>query len=453
MDAKSDILSPTDDDEQTGKGGKFKSRGNFDDDDDDDDDEEEEDGPFFKGSMLKQLGLDDQMESSFMSLPLNESFASLDSFNDDYLSMKYKEFAENGKDPSAIHAKQMLRRKSSFSEADLHRSEIANGLASRFENFNLANQMNRVGDNMTSLHAKKHSDEEGIAPGSGQVEFFSNRSNSDSCSSYSSNSSSSDEEDEVGDDDDNNNESDDESDEEKLTLAFHSKVAPSNRPPFLSPKNRAKSHDSHIPYLHGTMQRVDDVAPVIFHTGSPEFEDVPLALMEAAPISNNLRVQTPTVINGGFEQLDQNIGQNIGQNIDQSTGQTKANESNKWTSPTKDIKQRRKDSVISKIVANATNRSEPKTQQQLFRENIYNYQFNNHYKKAPIFLAFPDAVKHLDNDQQAILETSRNKFNNNRPSYYRSNSVAVGVLQHTSDDIVEDMIESRKNSALPEKNA
>ena len=98
---------------------------------------------------------DDHPDSSIISLPLSESFASLDSINDDYLSRKYEEYTNNRKENSKSEGNVpviLLRRKSSLSESDLTRhvqlkdpfgkfKPDGSEIAEKFKAFNLGNLM------------------------------------------------------------------------------------------------------------------------------------------------------------------------------------------------------------------------------------------------------------------------------------------------------------------------
>ncbi|KAK6203288.1 uncharacterized protein RJT21DRAFT_2633 [Scheffersomyces amazonensis] len=66
------------------------------------------------------------------------------------------------------------------------------------------------------------------------------------------------------------------------------------------------------------------------------------------------------------------------------------------------------------------------------RENI----FNNHYKKDPVYSPFPTAIHH-DNDKEQLVKATTQKQNENRPTFYRSNSITVGLLQHQRTDTGE----------------
>ncbi|KAI3403154.2 hypothetical protein KGF56_004043 [Candida oxycetoniae] len=438
--------------------------------------------PFLNTTVAKHLDLDDHLDTSFMSLPLTGSFASLDSINDDYLNMKYKEYenmiANGGTD--SVFAKQMLRRKPSFSEADLGKCFPTNDINDRFRAFNLGEQMSSTYNKAKSSKREgggggTNNDEEeaenGIAPEIGNAKFFSQNSSCESYSSHTTDNASSSSSPSFSNKKSGNiiddEEEDEESDEEDLTLAFRSKIAPANRPPFLSHATRAKSHDSHLPYLAGSTQRVDDVAPVIFHAGSPEFEDVPSALIGATLVANNSR--SSQVINSGLAEVSPHSGVQksvVEKNVSSipsvslppplaravlspslpvaaAAAASAASLSIKPAS-IENLKESNKKSIEAR--QNNLKQQQSNLHKQLFRQHIYNYQFNNHYNKAPIFSHFPNATKHLDNDHQVIVETSARKFQENRPSYYRSNSVAVGVLQHTPDEMVKDMIEERRES-------
>lgn len=100
-------------------------------------------------------------DDSIMSLPLSESFASLDSINDDYLTMKYQEYTKcrndhtksemKGTKDEGVQIPQQLRRKSSLSESDIPRLEEhfkynnagdgTNTITEKFKAFNLGNLM------------------------------------------------------------------------------------------------------------------------------------------------------------------------------------------------------------------------------------------------------------------------------------------------------------------------
>ncbi|KAI5949910.1 hypothetical protein KGF54_005388 [Candida jiufengensis] len=214
-----------------------------------------------KGDIARNLlpaHIDEALDASFMSLPLTESFASLDSINDDYLNSKYKEFTSQDQI--------LIKRKPSQNHATDLRSPQHNNIEQKFRNFSIED----------SMQSKKQKDDIVIGPSM----KLTRQSSSESYSSYSSGSESPDIKEGKVDDEE---EEDAESDEENLTLAFHSKINPPGRPPFLSYNQRAKSHDSHLPYLLSPVQRSNDITPIIFHTGSPEFEDVPSGLLNAAP--------------------------------------------------------------------------------------------------------------------------------------------------------------------------
>lgn len=405
-------------------------------------------------------------DDSIMSLPLSESFASLDSINDDYLTMKYQEYTKcrndhtksemKGTKDEGVQIPQQLRRKSSLSESDIPRLEEhfkynnagdgTNTITEKFKAFNLGNLMKSGirGANFTvndthksNTHSNANtgglsSDEDPIAP------VIMNRySSSDSYSSYSS-SSSSDEEDE-------------ESDEENLTLAFQSKVAPISRANFLSLTGRAKSHDSNLPTLGSTSNNNNNhnnnssnngsgsnnssnygfQTPIIFHDGLPEFEDVPDGLIGEdsgdntsgygyydnssfpAIISTNVSTATLTNDLNRNTSMDTNLGMPV--SLQDSTVKISSPLNPKTTASTATIR--------PPVV---------KERKKSLRQNICNNQFNNHYKKGPVYSPFPNA-KHLDNDEELIVKESENKFLLNRPSFFRSNSVTVGLLQRHND--------------------
>ncbi|ODV77817.1 kinase-like protein [Suhomyces tanzawaensis NRRL Y-17324] len=349
--------------------------------------------------------------SSVMSLPLTESFASLDSINDNYLLLKYQEFSKQTSGASSGHNQN--RRDSALSQSDsnlvAHQKDPIESINHKFRNFDLNNLMNSKGIkfNLNSEDKRKREDEfEGVAPKS---KPFLGMYSRDSYSSYSSSSSS-------------NSESESESDEEgNLTLAFSSKVAAPSRPKFLSLNNRAKSHDSNLPRLinPGAPNPTYDV-PVIFTDELPEFEDVPASLISSVPrtsVSGSSNM-APSV---SLSSTDSNVtlrGEQPRLNFGQPPGMTslQAPVGAKASSP------------LVPRAEKAGHTDKPRDTSCL-RKNIFNNQFNNHYKKDPVFSPFPNAV-HLGNDKDEIVSASTEKQIRNRPNYYRSNSVTVGLLQH-----------------------
>ncbi|CAI5759532.1 unnamed protein product [Candida verbasci] len=334
-------------------------------------------GPI-NSKIRNNINFEEDKESSYISLPLSESFASLDSINDDYLKLKYEEFLKDSTKKGGFKGPYIgLRRKSSLSESDVSKVNKPNGFSNNFKNFNFGNSMRSKSNDNPPVY-------EGIAPKA----IISKPSSSSSCLSYSSYSSSLNQED-----------NEDESEEENLTLAFHSKISPISRPNFLTLAGRAKSHDSNLPYF----TKNNELTPVIFHDGPTEFEDVPYEL-----IKNTLAGKAET-----------NAINNLTLNLDSKLDNDK-------------LKGISKDKVTHNQQG-STNL----TPSRLVRENIFNNQFNNHYKKAPVYSPFPRS-KHLDNDKDTIDKISDEKYRENRPSYFRSNSVSVGILQHEITNSIND---------------
>ena len=398
---------------------------------------------------------DDHPDSSIISLPLSESFASLDSINDDYLSRKYEEYTNNRKENSKSEGNVpviLLRRKSSLSESDLTRhvqlkdpfgkfKPDGSEIAEKFKAFNLGNLMKTGGKFALAEHNSSdsqqikgnnyQSSDDGIAPKA--IVPAISYSSSDSYSSCSSSSF------------DDEDESDD--DEENLTLAFQSKVAPISRANFLSLTGRAKSHDSNLPTLRqnrekGRQLNPEFQGPIIFHDGLPEFEDVPDGLINSNPIGNN-NVNGNSAFNSGYSYYDNVNPTVVSSNVSTATltmgmAPSESVETNveapaqenavKVSSPLNPHKNTLSRSDVLKDLKKNTSIS--------FGEILFNDQFNNHYKKDPVYSPFPSA-KHLDNDQETIVKESASKFHEHRPTYYISNSVTIGLLHrstHREDD-------------------
>ena len=316
--------------------------------------------------------------SSVMSLPLNESFASLDSFDDDYLTYKYQEF-KNGK--------KSRRESICLSESNLPKYDGTHfdDINSKFKTFDLHNSMRNTG-------VQKRLDSVGPT-------ILNSYSSSESSSSTGSCES-----------------SDDDGEEGNLTLAFTPKLAPPSRPQFLSLNNRAKSHDSSLPHLinNNSNPQVYDL-PVLFHGGLPEYEDMPADLMSEVPsaIVNKTVPIVTSVPNG-------------------NTKTTKKQEE-----PVRAPANAPKAHIVSPLATHVTTVN----QQRAFNESslskgLRETLFNNHYKKDPVHFPFPKS-KHLGNDKDALAEATIEKQNNNKPNYYRSNSITVGLLQRSRTDETE----------------
>ncbi|CCG23775.1 hypothetical protein CORT_0E01880 [Candida orthopsilosis Co 90-125] len=399
----------------------------------------------------------DPIGSSFMSLPLTGSFASLDSINDEVLHLKYKPITIT--DPNKQRPITSLRKRSSFSDSNLFKNNNPTAvLNNKFESFNLEDSMN-VGKQKRS--SKRLSDDDGVAPSAKPVINLTRQSSSESYSSYSSSSGSSDK-DSAAEEDENDEEEDEEdeedSDEENLTLAFHSKVTPSRRPPFLSIGQRSKSHDSRLPYMVSRGDAAVTTDAVIFNSDSHDFEDVPMDLIDSTTPDNASRstVQSVQFKQGPPSSHENSTNSSSNKHLNPSTissSQPSAQTQGPQTQQQQQQQQRpqlttdkdKKARFFAQIAA-SQQKQPPSTPKTILRENIFHHQFNNHYNKAPVYSNFPNS-KHLGNNPQQIVESSVMKYKQNRPNYYRSNSVAVGILQHTSDELLDDMIEQRKEKA------
>lgn len=329
--------------------------------------------------------------SSVISLPMTESFASLDSFNDNYLSHKYEEFR---------------KKKVGEAPADGDSSTVGS-ISEKFSNFNL-------GSLMTATGLKPTGDEQ-IAPKS-TFNFKTNRSSSvsSSVSSYSTSSSSS---------------SSSESDEEEgnLTLKFSSKVAPRAAAPFLSLSSRAFSHDSNLRGL-AHQKQASTFYPMIL-TNALDVEDVPLDLMDDSSVSSNSRFEavdmTPTA-----SALVSNMSSAT---ITQDLAMRRPQPSNP---PMKSSKLRQEVFPPSPVdpVPSGRHSAHTDTQRTTLTSPdkgyvpVHNGYFNNHYRKDHAQLVFPKA-KHLDNDRESNSKQILKQNMDRRPSYIRSNSISVGLLQ------------------------
>ncbi|CAK7894459.1 SNF1-activating kinase 1 [[Candida] anglica] len=407
--------------------------------------------PSYKPQHLKvsSIQIEDKRRSSVISLPLSESFASLDSFSDDYLTQRY--VPEN---PKKNHSSNQRRRSSSASQINEvyfkdegHESPMVN-INERMKNFDLGSSMKPRG--ITFDLKGKDEDVEPTEkplcnkPGFGRRIEIPQRK--DSYSSYSSSCSSS--------------QSDGESSEEEgnLTLAFASKVAPTSRPHFLSQSNRAKSHDSHLPRL--AHQNVYDV-PIIFHEQNAEFEDVPAGLMANVPRPSISMV--PSNMTPSISILSSNTSSaTITPHLQSPVGPPMAADRNyeKKTKPqifsnfevaaeealvqpltpnSKFDKMQKEfytsDRISSPLANNAPSADNATINSHMVAAFVHgdnknhtflNSQFNNHYKKDPIQYPFPNALHYENDKESASKSTTKVEV---RPPHYRSSSVTVGLLQ------------------------
>ncbi|OBA21908.1 Pkinase-domain-containing protein, partial [Metschnikowia bicuspidata var. bicuspidata NRRL YB-4993] len=343
--------------------------------------------------------------SSVISLPLTESFASLDSFNDAYLNSKYQEFKKKK------HAMSLMNDSVTQSDSALAKvMDTSHGITEKFKNFNLGYLMARE-SKTSDVRAGTNHDE--VEPRAAKKTFVNlhNSSDSESCSSQSScslNSSSENEE------------------EGNLTLKFPSKVAPRLRPPFLTLGNRAFSHDSNLTEL-AHLPKTNYYTPYLFQELLLELEDVPESLMGGGPIPAlpepipKLETVTEDPVTVGSPPLaSQFLKSKIVQNNPAQSsplrteivGTPDSSQAGGMMQVGLDAQLSRKDSEVRNYT-------------------IDRGYFNNHYKKEHVRGPLPFS-KHLDADKE-----SQSKLNSKsligkhvRPHYTRSNSITLGLLQH-----------------------
>lgn len=249
--------------------------------------------------------------SLVISMPLTESFASLDSDNDDYLSRKYSEFRKHREAANSANAGNSAFGADPLimSDPDISKKDaLFDQMGDKFKNFNLTSLMATKKSEMTSCPGNGISSNLGDpgsvggvsngARGSGlgggldldpihelggpksnvgsnlpKREVFSILSPSCLTSGELASSASS---------STSGRSSDSDEEEGNLTLKFSSKIVPVNRPPFLSLANRAISHDSRLPELGHAPSPVTYEVPFMFQNNSLELEDVPESLMGRA---------------------------------------------------------------------------------------------------------------------------------------------------------------------------
>lgn len=344
--------------------------------------------------------------SSVISLPLTASFASLDSFNDDYLSYKYQEFRKKKHalrftDPGAANSDSALLVENNYPD---------HTISEKFKNFNLGSQM--TGD--VELMKPKFGIQEGIAP-TANIAEKQQRLDCDSLSSSLSSSSSG---------------SGSDSDEEggNLTLKFSSKVAPKSRPPFLTFGHRAMSHESNLRNLVHQQEATNfyDV-PIVFQNHLLEFEDVPADLMGSVAAASDM-TPTSSVLTSNVSSAT--ITQDI-QKLRAASQQIPIQSSPLCKevvgSP---IEQKTKSALEHELGCSPVEFRLNRNSSESKRSFILNGYFNNHYKKEPVNSPFPKA-KHLDTDKDSVAKQMLKKSGSEaRPNYYRSNSITVGLLQH-----------------------
>ncbi|KAM9888475.1 hypothetical protein OXX79_012885, partial [Metschnikowia pulcherrima] len=290
-------------------------------------------------------------------------------------------------------------------------TDTTQGISEKFRNFNLGHSMSKEGKIPSAEPASDHDEVEPRAPKKTFINL--NDSASDSYSSQSSCSSSSSSENE---------------EEGNLTLKFQSKVAPRSRPPFLSLSNRAFSHESNLTDLAHS-PKTNYYTPYSFQGSLHELEDVPesliggssaasLPVVEAGKPANVAEKAPPLALN---ELLKSKIGQNNPvQSSPLRTEIVGTPDSSK------------SDAVMHVALDEHLSRQASERRDSTIDEGY----FNNHYKKEHVRYPLPFS-KHLDADKESrTKQRDRGKLGlDARPSYNRSNSITLGLLQHEPADL------------------
>lgn len=367
--------------------------------------------------------------SSVISLPLTESFASLDSDNDDYLSKKYHEFrkqrrAKKNTEPSVM----------SDSAIAQNNDALLDSIDNKFKNFDLMSLMTKKKENNTAATGEEHDTDShdkgpksgerkrGIFPALSPSLLSSEELDSSASSSTSGNSSESDGE--AG----------------NLTLKFSSKLGPGTRPPFLLLSNRAISHDSRLPDLGNSVispsSHLQYEVPFVFNSASVEFEDVPESLMGKA-LEGVLAALTPTASPPSATTQGRMNYPPISSPSSPTCGGTSPRSPIKEEDPR--FRNAKKQAVQSSPLRWEIGRSEEaapvEVPERLSKQGSRDSSsgrlqatpgyFNNHYKKERTTAPFPFS-KHLQ-DELCDGERPQDK---ERPAYLRSNSVTVAILQN-----------------------
>lgn len=371
--------------------------------------------------------------SSVISLPLTESFASLDSDNDDYLSRRYHEFRKQRK------ANKADKEASVVSDPNLSQAseKLYNLIGDKFKNFNLSSLMSARKDSQQLPHDVEtaiETDDDGPTVtqqqkvASRQKGAFSTLSPtylaseglSSSGSSASSGCSS-------------------ESDEEEgnLTLKFSSKLAPRTRPPYLLLANRALSHDSHLPDLGHTAVPAASMlfdVPFMFQNNL-EFEDVPEGLM--GPALGDFLPEHASTLSPQTKGIHAKLSNTFGDNSSAAAASSPSTLSSRLKDEDPLARVSKRSAVKSSPLRWEIGRSEEPTPRERqrskqgsrdssngsFQASLTPGYFNNHYKKERSTAPFPFA-KHLQN------EVEQPRADKERPGYMRSNSVTVAILQN-----------------------
>lgn len=308
--------------------------------------------------------------SSVISLPLTESFASLDSDNDDYLSQKYQEFR------TKKQALKMMHETITMSDSVLlHNDAPSLKISEKFQKFSLGTpSTGQMKSGITLGHP------ESIGPRTQRLSSMSS-----SCESES---------------------------DEDLTLNIPSKVTPLSRPAY----TRATSHESNL----SNLPHLDQVRfkPFMLHELLHELEDVPEDLLGGAP-----NMSSPFVPSRTASPVPPAQAPDI----------QRAKESTPLSFQGSPLKRE-----VSR--ANEIPPSEPQSDAVSVKGgqqavSFTRGHFNNHYKKESRRPPFPFS-KHLDLDResQCKLKLLNSNSIDSRPSYNRSNSITLGLLQHERSD-------------------
>lgn len=338
------------------------------------------------------ISIEARRPSSVMSLPLSESFASLDSLNDDYLTKKYHEFTTlKSASAAATMAATPVTPTGDLMPHTPTTPHIS--INAKFDSFNLDSLMRKTPAN------QRH--KECIPP----FQKLSSESLSDESSSLD--------------------------DEDNLTLAFASKVGVASRPNVLSLSKRAKSHDSNLPRLIHYAEKSYDV-PIMYLDNLPEFEDLPVGLVPAlarGSVSTGMDPSVSIISNASTITPDQ-FGTSMSQTtMRDSSGSSSASPSFVRSPPTARLVSPLVNNAPSSELATANSHMAHQLNKNITDIGERSDHYNNHYKKEPVHSPFPNAI-HLDNDKDAIRNSAFEKQGQNRPSCYRSNSVTVAILQN-----------------------
>lgn len=368
------------------------------------------------------ININNRRPSSVMSLPLSESYALLDSFNDDILRVKFEQYTHDRQQQQHQSIDESLSVNKISLESDQATMEPT-GLTKRLQQFNITEAMSdeslkqRMNQDKLSPADGDRADHHGVAPNVvSPRKSFSRGTSFAQLRSASVSSSSS---------------TDSESDEEagNLTLAFSSKLALPGRPRFMDMSNRSISYDSSLPQLLKRGQGTRDL-PVVYNDVIPEVEDLPSALISNIP--------RPSVSAAPEMTLTHSLAseQESVTTIKKPTG-AGASQSSATDAPSHK-------SILGSIHANAEGRLLTGHANDIVRQmesaskdwahtSTSNNVFNNHYKKEPVYSAFPNAI-HMDNNQEALINAVKKKHAQIRPNCPRSQSVTIALLGPRRND-------------------